>query len=65
MQWGDKSATDEEILNAINIAQISEVINSEEGLDRIVEQGGTNFSGGQKQRLCIARAVEKKPKINN
>lgn len=63
MQWGDKFASDEEILNAINLAQISEVVNDEEGLDRVVEQGGTNFSGGQKQRLCIARAVVKKPKI--
>lgn len=63
MHWGDKAASDEEILRAIDIAQINEVITGEEGLDRVVEQGGTNFSGGQKQRLCIARAILKKPKI--
>ncbi len=58
MQWGDKTATDEEILHALNLAQIG---NFE--LDKYVEQGGANFSGGQKQRLCIARALLKKPKI--
>jgi ATP-binding cassette subfamily B protein len=58
MQWGDKNATDEEIMHALKLAQI-------EGfeLDKHVEQGGANFSGGQKQRLCIARALLKKPKI--
>ena len=58
MQWGDKNATDDEILQALKLAQI-------EGfeLDKHVEQGGANFSGGQKQRLCIARALLKKPKI--
>ena len=64
MRWGDKEATDEEIMNAIRIAQIPEVIeSSQDGLNRVVEQGGANFSGGQKQRLCIARAIIKKPKI--
>ena len=64
MQWGNKEATDEEILEAIRIAQIPDVINHyAEGLDHVVEQGGANFSGGQKQRLCIARAILKKPKI--
>ena len=64
MQWGNKDATDEEILEAIRIAQIPDVINHyKEGLDHVVEQGGANFSGGQKQRLCIARAILKKPKI--
>ncbi|MCQ2776680.1 MAG: ABC transporter ATP-binding protein/permease [Bacilli bacterium] len=64
MQWGDKNATDEEITKAIAIAQIPESITAvPEGLDRRVEQGGANFSGGQKQRLCIARAILKKPKI--
>lgn len=58
MQWGDKNATDEEILNALNLAQIP---NFE--LDKVIEQGGVNVSGGQKQRLCIARALLKKPKI--
>ena len=64
MQWGNKEATDEEILRAIEIAQIPDVINHyAEGLDHVVEQGGANFSGGQKQRLCIARAILKQPKI--
>ncbi len=58
MQWGNKNATDEEILNALKLAQIGDV-----DLDRHVEQGGANFSGGQKQRLCIARALLKNPKI--
>lgn len=58
MQWGDKNATDEEILHALNLAQIP---NFE--LDKHIEQGGVNVSGGQKQRLCIARALLKKPKI--
>ena len=64
MQWGDPNASDEEILRAIEIAQIPDVIHHyAEGLDHAVEQGGANFSGGQKQRLCIARAILKKPKI--
>ena len=64
MQWGNKEASDEEILKAIEIAQIPDVIKHyEDGLDHVVEQGGANFSGGQKQRLCIARAILKNPKI--
>ena len=64
MQWGDPNATDEEITRALSIAQIAEINRETQGvLDLKVEQGGTNFSGGQKQRLCIARAILKKPKI--
>ena len=64
MQWGNKEATDEEIIKAIEIAQIPDVLNHySDGLDHVVEQGGANFSGGQKQRLCIARAILKNPKI--
>lgn len=64
MQWGLKSATDEEILSAIETAQADDVIKSKDGgLDEIVEQGGKNFSGGQRQRLTIARALVKKPQI--
>ena len=58
MQWGDKLATDEEIQHALNLAQIGSM-----ELDKVIEQGGVNVSGGQKQRLCIARALLKKPKI--
>ena len=64
MQWGNKEATDEEIIKAIEIAQIPDVLKHySDGLDHVVEQGGANFSGGQKQRLCIARAILKSPKI--
>ena len=64
MQWGDENASDEEILRALEIAQIDNINGDKEGiLDRKVEQSGSNYSGGQKQRLCIARAILKKPKI--
>ncbi|MDE6585664.1 MAG: ABC transporter ATP-binding protein/permease [Clostridia bacterium] len=64
MKWGKNDATDEEILEAIRAAQAEDVVNSKElGLDEIVEQGGKNFSGGQRQRLTIARALVKKPQI--
>ena len=64
MRWGNKEATDEEIVEAIKTAQIPDVLNHyEDGIEHVVEQGGANFSGGQKQRLCIARAILKKPKI--
>ena len=64
MRWGNKDATDEEIVEAIKTAQIPDVLHHyPEGIEHIVEQGGANFSGGQKQRLCIARAILKKPKI--
>ena len=62
--WGNKDATDEELYEALKIAQMDEhVKNMKHGLDSKVEQRGTNFSGGQKQRLTIARALVKKPKI--
>ncbi len=64
MRWGNPDATDEEIINALKIAQIwDHVSQMEGGLNAEVEQGGSNFSGGQKQRLCIARALLSSPKI--
>lgn len=64
MKWGNQDATDEEIINACKQAQAWDFISKlSEGLDAPVSQGGANFSGGQKQRLCIARALLKKPKI--
>lgn len=62
--WGNDKATDKELYDALRIAQMEEhVKNMKDGLDSRVEQRGTNFSGGQKQRLTIARALVKKPKI--
>lgn len=64
MRWGNKNATDEEIVNACKLAQADEFITGfPQGYDSYIEQGGVNVSGGQKQRLCIARALLKKPKI--
>ncbi len=64
LRWGNPEATDEEIREACRLAQADEfVMAHEEGYDRHIEQGGSNVSGGQKQRLCIARALLKKPKI--
>ena len=63
MQWGNKEASDEELLAAAQIAQALELIQQKGGLDSAVEQNGRNFSGGQRQRLTIARALVKKPKI--
>lgn len=62
--WGKPDATDEEIWEALDIAQASEFVKRfNQGLDTPVAQGGKSVSGGQKQRLCIARAIIKKPKI--
>lgn len=64
LRWGNKEATDEEIINACKQAQADDFIqNFPDKYDTYIEQGGTNVSGGQKQRLCIARALLKKPKI--
>ncbi len=64
LRWGNKEATDEEIEKACRLAQAHEFIESfPDKYDTYIEQGGTNVSGGQKQRLCIARALLKKPKI--
>ena len=64
LRWGNKNATDDESIEACKLAQAHEfVVARPEGYDTWVEQGGANVSGGQKQRLCIARALLKKPKI--
>ncbi|MGM9659583.1 MAG: ABC transporter ATP-binding protein [Faecousia sp.] len=64
LRWGNPNATDEEIAHACRLACADEFIRSfPDGYDTHIEQGGTNVSGGQKQRLCIARALLKKPKI--
>ncbi len=64
LRWGDENASDEELEKAAEIAQASEFIESfPKKYDTYIEQGGSNVSGGQKQRLCIARALLKKPKI--
>lgn len=64
LRWGNENATDEEMVQACKLAQADEFIRDfQDGYDTFIEQGGTNVSGGQKQRLCIARALLKKPKI--
>ena len=64
LRWGNANATDEEIVEACKLAQAHDFVSSfPDGYDTFIEQGGTNVSGGQKQRLCIARALLKKPKI--
>lgn len=62
--WGNKEATDEEMVHVCRLAQADDFISQfPDGYDTYIEQGGTNVSGGQKQRLCIARALLKKPKV--
>ena len=64
LRWGNPKATDEELIHACKLACAHDFIESfPDGYDTHIEQGGTNVSGGQKQRLCIARALLKKPKI--
>lgn len=64
LRWGNENATDEELQEACRLAQADEFVRSfPDGYDTWIEQGGANVSGGQKQRLCIARALIKKPKI--
>ena len=64
LRWGDKEATDEEMVRVCKLAQADEFIQGlPDKYDTYIEQGGTNVSGGQKQRLCIARALLKKPKV--
>ena len=63
MLWGNESASEDEILEAIKVAQASDVVISKGGLDAKIEQGGRNLSGGQKQRLTIARALVGDPEI--
>ena len=64
LKWGNKDATDEQIIEACKLSQAHNFVSSfKEGYDTHIEQGGTNVSGGQRQRLCIARALLKNPKV--
>lgn len=64
LRWGNKDASDEELIRVCKLAQADDFIRAfQKGYDTFIEQGGSNVSGGQKQRLCIARALLKKPKI--
>ncbi len=64
LRWGDENATEEEMIHACKVACAHDfIMEFEEGYDTYIEQGGANVSGGQKQRLCIARALLKKPKV--
>ncbi len=63
IKWGKKNATDDEINEALRIAQVYDNVYEKDGLDTVIEQNGANLSGGQKQRLSIARAIVSKPEI--
>lgn len=63
LRWGDPNATDEEVREAAHLAALMSLSMAPQGLDTWIEQGGSNVSGGQKQRLCIARALLRRPKI--
>ena len=64
LRWGDPNASDEDIVRVCKLAEDDEFVSSfPDGYDTVIKQGGTNVSGGQKQRLCIARALLKKPKV--
>ncbi|MBQ5338065.1 MAG: ABC transporter ATP-binding protein, partial [Oscillospiraceae bacterium] len=64
LRWGNPDATDAELIEACKLSQAHDFVSAfPDGYDTMIEQGGTNVSGGQKQRLCIARALLKKPKI--
>ena len=63
LRWGNESASDEDIMRAVHIAQAEDVVAAKGGLDALIEQGGRNLSGGQRQRLTIARALVRKPDI--
>ena len=63
LRWGNESATDDELLQAAQIAQAADVLTAKGGLDGEIEQGGRNLSGGQRQRLTIARALVRRPDI--
>lgn len=63
MKWGKRNATDDEIDNALRLAQVYDNIYDKDGLDTYIEHGGVNLSGGQKQRLSVARALVSKPEI--
>ena len=64
LRWGNPDATDEQIVEAAKLAQAHDFVSSfPDGYDTMIEQGGTNVSGGQRQRLCIARALLRRPKV--